>query len=89
MSEYEIMRRENVSNNEAMLHSLGLGKVKIGATVHIPASVFPEEEAPSKGYWVGKTVRTIRGGIHDIGVRAEGDDGCFTRSKLEVAGWLI
>ena len=62
--------------------------VKIGATVHIPASAFPEEKPPKCKYWVGKVVKTSAGGRTDVGIHVEGE-AVFTRNKAEVAGWLV
>ena len=62
-------------------------KVKIGMEVHIPGSVFPDDDPPSCGYWVGKTVKTKKGGKGDIGIRIEGER-VFTWAIDGVAGWL-
>ena len=59
--------------------------VKVGVTVHIPHSVFPDEEEPELGYWIGKTVHTSAGGQMDTGILAEGEDEVFTRSMTEVS----
>ena len=62
--------------------------VKVGVVVHIPHSVFPEEERPQLGYWVGKTVKTNLGGMSDIGIKVVGDP-IFTRPMCEVADWVV
>ena len=64
-------------------------KVKLGVTVHIPYSVFPEEEKPELGYWLGKTVFTTAGGQLDIGILAQGDEEVFTRPMAEVVKWVV
>ena len=56
--------------------------------VHIPASAFPGEKPPKCKYWVGKVVKTAAGGRTDVGIEVEGEE-VFTRSKAEVAGWLV
>ena len=43
-------------------------QVRVGITVHIPYSIFPEEEEPELGYWIGTTVYTSAGGQLDIGI---------------------
>ena len=63
-------------------------RVKIGMKVHIPASAFPKEKPPSCMYWVGKVVKTLAGGKDDAGIYVDGEE-VFTRSKAEVAGWLV
>ena len=63
-------------------------QVKIGMKVHIPASAFPKEKPPPCMYWVGKVVKTLAGGKTDAGIYVEGEE-VFTRSKAEVAGWLV
>ena len=83
---YELERRERMANNQERLEQLD--KVKLGKVVHIPAHAFPREEAPTEGYWVGKTVKTALGGAGDIGIQIEGED-VFTRPRSEVAHWLM
>ena len=67
--------------------------MKVGVVVHIPASVFPEEPAPPNGFWIGKTVRTKKGGALDVGILCDGDKhiskNIFTRLMAEVAGWVV
>lgn len=58
-------------------------------TVHVPADAFPKEEPPPGGFWVGKTVRTNKGGKGDIGILVEGDPEVFTQPKWRVAKWLV
>ena len=41
------------------------------------------------GLQTGKTVATNRGGKEDVGIKCDGDDYVFTRSKVEVAGWIV
>ena len=48
---------------------------------------FPEETQPECGYWVGKTCATPLRGPLDIGIKIPGEP-VFTRSRLEVAGWI-
>ena len=62
--------------------------VKCGVTVHVPASVFPDEPAPECGYWVGVTKATSLGGKGDIGVQCAGED-LFTWPRSEVAQWVV
>ena len=62
--------------------------VKVGKTVHVPHSAFPEEEKPANGYWIGKTCKTKKGGKDDIGIRIEGED-IFTRPISEVLEWIV
>ena len=69
-------------------HFALLDKVKIGKVVHIPADVFPDEEAPAEGYWVGKTVQTTLGGNGNVGILVEGEE-VFTRSRIEVVDWIV
>jgi hypothetical protein len=79
----------NIEKNNAYIALLD--KVKAGLTVHIPQSVFPEEEAPESGYWVGKTCYTKKGGTGDIGIELKEDDGSYiiTRPRDEVKQWLV
>lgn len=63
-------------------------QVKIGMTVHIPKDIFPTEECPTCGYWVGKVVRTSKGGKGDVGIFVEGEAEVFTQPKWKVAKWL-
>ena len=63
-------------------------KLKLGEVVHIPASAFPNEELPEGGFWVGKTVKTKKGGEWDIGILVPGEK-IFTRPMAEVASWLV
>ena len=62
--------------------------VPVRKVVHVPASSFPEEEAPPEGYWVGKTVATGEGGTGDIGIKIP-DQDIFTWPRTEVALWLV
>lgn len=63
-------------------------KVKIGKTVHVPHSAFPEENMPENGYWIGKTCKTRKGGTNDIGIKIDGEE-IFTRPISEVVGWIV
>lgn len=85
LSEYELERRANMARNEEQLALLD--KVKIGKVVCIPADVFPDDEAPPDGYWLGKVVKTAKGGASDVGILIEGEE-IFTRPRSEVAGWI-
>ena len=94
LSQYEKERAARIAANEETLKKIELQMqkvkgVKIGLTVHVPASVFPDEPAPELGYWVGKTVATSLGGKGDIRVKCDGEDFVFSRSKLEVADWIV
>ena len=64
-------------------------KINLGVTVHIPASVFPNEKCPPCGYWTGSTVKTSKGGASDVGIRVQGDDEVFTRPIAEAAMWVV
>jgi hypothetical protein len=83
---YEKKRQANIAANEQVLNLLDA--VRVGRVVHIPASVFPDEEAPAEGYWVGKTVSTSQGGSADIGIKVSSEP-VFTRPRVEVYKWLV
>ena len=85
-SDYEKKRKANMAENDAIMALFD--KVRIGMTVHIPHSVFPDEPAPEGGFWIGQTVKTNLGGTGDIGVSVPGDD-IFTRPRSEVAHWVV
>ena len=85
-SNYEVQRDKKKAANEAVLELMEI--VKVGMVVHIPATIFPEEEAPADGYWVGKTVSTRAGGAADIGIRV-GSEPVFTRPRSEVLHWIV
>ena len=63
-------------------------RVKIGAVLHIPHCVFPDEIQPEGGYWVAKAVRTPKGGAFDVGILILGEE-IFTRPMFEVASWVV
>ena len=63
-------------------------KINLGVTVHIPASVFPNEKCPPCGYWSGSTVKTSKGGASDVGILVQGDE-VFTRPIAEAAMWVV
>ena len=65
LSEYELQRLANMRENEEVLAMID--KCKIGKSVAIPHSVFPEEDEPAGGYWKGKIVKTLLGGTADVG----------------------
>ena len=69
-------------------HKCSSSFIRRGATVHVPCIVFPDDTAPSCGYWVGKTVKTNKGGACDIGILIDGEP-VFTRSITEVAVWVV
>ena len=62
--------------------------IKIPQTVRVPASAFPDYEAPEEGYWEGKTAYTKKGGTGDIGIKIPGET-IFTVSMEVAKGWLI
>ena len=86
-SDYEKGRQARMQENQAFLSLLD--KVKIGKTVHIPHTVFPDEPEPEGGFWIGQTVATRLGGLGDIGIQVPGDDEIFTRPRAEVAQWIV
>ena len=59
-------------------------KSNTGKVVHIPQSAFPKEVAPECGYWIGKIVRSNKGGRGDLAIKIDGEE-IFTRPKSEVA----
>ena len=87
MSAYEIQRKKTMQENERHLAEV-LCHVKINKTVHVPASAFPDYEAPPEGYWVGKTCRTKQGGCADIGINIPGEP-IFTIAMTTAAKWLV
>jgi hypothetical protein len=84
-SDYENQRLQRMDENARTLSLLD--SVKVGQLVHIPHSVFPDEDAPPRGYWMGKICKTKKGGTGDVGIHIEGEE-IFTRSRLEVVKWL-
>lgn len=64
--------------------------IQIGIVVHVPHSAFPEEDMPTLGYWLGKTIKTRKGGTDDIGIKCivDGVAEVFTRPMAEVSGWV-
>ena len=85
-SDYEKLRKQTMAKNKAHLDLLD--KVRLGVTVHIPQSVFPDDPAPPEGFWIGKTVSTTAGGTGDVGIEIPGEE-IFTRPRSEVAGWVV
>ena len=83
----EKRRLKTIESNERQLADMALS-IKIGKTVRVPASAFPDYEAPEEGYWEGKTVNTKKGGTGDIGIKIPGED-TFTVSMAVAKGWLI
>ena len=65
-----------------------LDKVRVGMTIAIPHTIFPDEPEPEGGFWMGKTVRTLLGGTGDIGISIEGEE-VFTRPRAEVLDWIV
>ena len=70
------------------------GKKKKGGSkqniseVLAPRRTAPSEYFPPAAFWVGKVVKTLAGGKDDAGIYVEGEE-VFTRSRAEVAGWLV
>ena len=68
--------------------TVSVTKPRIGLTIHVPHSAFPEEDKPTAGYWTGCTVKTSLGGRGDIGIHIEGED-IFTMPMCTVATWVV
>ena len=85
LSDYEKQRAQTIDNNTRTL--MLLDTLKVGRVVHIPHSVFPDEDAPPNGFWIGKICKTLKGGMGDVGIHIEGEE-IFTRPRLEVIKWL-
>lgn len=88
MGEYEKKRRDTMAENQAELASLGLLNIKRGSVLHVPASVFPDYQAPSCGYWTARAVSTPLGGIEDVGLKIQGEE-VFTWPKAEALKWVV
>jgi hypothetical protein len=65
-----------------------IDKCRIGKSVAIPHSVFPEEAEPAGGCWMGKIVKTSLGGTADVGILIAGEP-VFTRPRTEVVNWVV
>ena len=83
----EKRRLKTIESNERQLANMELS-IKVNQTVRVPASAYPDDEAPEEGYWEGKTVNTKKGGTGDIGIKIPGED-TFTVSMAVAKGWLI
>ena len=60
--------------------------------LHIPASFYPDEEAPPCGYWLGKAVKTKKGGLGDVGIMVtdeDGDEYIITQPHSIAAAWVV
>ena len=77
-----------VDSSDEELPAVKCAKVKMGRSVHVPHSAFPDEEEPELGYWIGKTVRCKSGGDADIGIKIPGEQ-VFTWPLSEVAAWVV
>ena len=73
--------------NQRVLDAIdwAIEKCKIGKSVKIPHSAFPEEDEPNGGFWMGKIVKTAQGGTGDVGIHIEGEP-IFTR-PLPAHAW--
>ena len=60
----------------------------IGAILHIPASVWPEEDPPPLGYWVGKAVHTRLGGLLDVGIKLVEEGYIITQPHALACKWI-
>ena len=60
----------------------------IGAILHIPASVWPEEDPPPLGYWVGKAVHTRLGGLLDVGIKLVEEGYIITQPHALACKWM-
>jgi hypothetical protein len=63
-------------------------KCRIGRSVAIPHTIFPDEPEPPDFFWMGKIVQTSLGGTGDVGIKVEGER-VFTRARSEVVNWLV
>ena len=62
-------------------------RVPFNTVVHVPGECFPDDPTPSCGYWVGKTVKTKKGGFADVGMKIDGQE-IFTWPRVAVFKWL-
>eukprot|EP00966_Prymnesium_polylepis_P217782 5040141-Prymnesium_polylepis.2 len=86
VSEYEQRRLATMGENAEVLALID--KRKIGQSVAIPNSVFPDEPEPAGGCWMGKIVKTSLGGTADVGILIVGEP-VFTRPRTEVVNWVV